>query len=938
MRNLLDKRDPWGQGLGLWVFVGMVFAAPLVAISLRGLTLENDVSAWLPPDEAESRTLTWYQQHFPGDERLLVSWNGSTLDDPRVERLAGELRGHVDADGVRRGGLPFVKSVQTPRDVLQQTADHDVPAPEALARLDGVLIGKGPLKILLTDAGRESPERTTKRLIKAAELQLGLTLQITGPVETWADSAEGAAQSQEDAAADSSAADADPTGPETDSDYGLDMPPHDLQATWRGIRPGSEAVERIRDLALNLRDFPTTEEPDGRRLIADCFFASGSPVALAVELTEAGEADLAEALASIRRAAIEVGVPEDQLHIAGRQVASLELTSEVRRTVWNPQAPWYRLPDRSVLLLACLVSVALSLYFLRSVGLGLLVVGTASFAALIGVSVVPLTGQPLNMVLIAMPVLLTVLSLAGAIHFANYWRHAAVESPRTAVSRATLMARAPMLIATGTIVLGMLALACSHRLPVRQFGLFTAAGCLIGMVVVLYGLPALLQISGLRAPDLVDVNDRTWATWATLLGRRPVSVTVGCSVLLIAGAAGLAQSRTGTQIVRSFPAESRLIRDLEFIEDHLSGVTPLNLVVRFTPEAQQQSRFLERVEIVRAVEHELRRHPDVTGALALTDFLPVQALPAADARRLERVTFNRRSNEMEEQVRAQPTGAARDFLAVAEDGADLNLPGDQGLNRPGDELWRIALQLRLTPDADCGVVSRELNQRVQGVTRLHAGADHVLTGTALLFHQSQRAVLSSLIKTFVLASVLMGALLVWTLRSPLAAGLSMLTCLLPIGFVFGLASLCGERVDVGAMITAVVGLGIAVNGMLHLLTWFRDGLRRGRSRRRAMIEALAHCGPALWQSSLAVGLGLLMLAPAELQLISRFGWLMSAQIGATLLADLILLPALLAGPLGAMLQTTLLLHDERDGALPATVAPPHIRFRRVSRDVSRTAM
>jgi len=176
------------------------------------------------------------------------------------------------------------------------------------------------------------------------------------------------------------------------------------------------------------------------------------------------------------------------------------------------------------------------------------------------------------------------------------------------------------------------------------------------------------------------------------------------------------------------------------------------------------------------------------------------------------------------------------------------------------------------------------------------------------------------------------------LRSTLAASLSMLTCLLPIGFVFGLISLCGERVDVGAMITAVVALGIAVNGMLHLLSWFRDGLRRGRSRRRAMIEALAHCGPALWQSSLAIGVGLLMLAPAELRLISRFGWLMSAQIGATLLADLILLPALLAGPLGAVLQTPLARHDDTEENPPQTVTPPHIRFRRLPRDVSRSAM
>jgi hypothetical protein len=58
----------------------------------------------------------------------------------------------------------------------------------------------------------------------------------------------------------------------------------------------------------------------------------------------------------------------------------------------------------------------------------------------------------------------------------------------------------------------------------------------------------------------------------------------------------------------------------------------------------------------------------------------------------------------------------------------------------------------------------------------------------------------------------------------------------------------------------------------------------------------------MWQTSLAVGLGLLMLAPAELLLISRFGWLMAALIGAALISNVVLLAALLAGPLGWMIQ------------------------------------
>ena len=940
MRNLLDKRDPWGQGMALWVLVGLLFAAPLAAVSLRGLKLENDVSAWLPPDDPESRTLAWYERHFPGDDRLLVTWDGSTLDDPRIDRLAARLRGRVDADGRRRGGIPFVESVETPWDVLRQMTAQDMPATEALSRLEGVLIGTGPLKVRLTPAGREAPERTLRRLVKAAESELGLVLHITGPVEVWTDdsAADDAGQDAVDADAGLASVIDASSDANAEANAALDLPPHDLQVTWRGFRPGSADVARFRECVLNLRDFPTADEPEGRRLISDCFVAGGSPVALAVTLSAAGELDLAEAVSSLQRAAVEVGIPEDALHVAGRPVASLELTGQVRQAVWDPGAPWYLLQRRSLLLFAGLVSVALALYFLRSLKLGLLAIGTAGFAAALGVALVPLTGQPLNMVLIAMPVLLTVLALSGAIHVANYWRHAALELPRTAVSRATEMARAPSLIATGTIVLGLLALACSHRLPVRQFGLFTAAGCLIGLAVVLYGLPALLQISGLRPPRPGDVNDRRWATWATLLGRRPLAVTVCCSLVLLAGSAGLKRFQTTTQVVRTFPDDTRLIEDFRFVEDNLSGVTPLHLVVRFTPEAQQQSRFLERVEVVRGVEHALRQHPLVSGALGLADFLPVQEPPAADARRLERVTFNRRSNDVEMQLKSAGHPMARAFLTVAPDAADLRAAGDERLNRPGDELWRITLQLRLLSDADCGLVARELSHSVQGVTRAHAGADHVLTGTALLFHQSQRAVLASLIKTFVLASFLMGVLLVWMLRSPLAALLAMLTCLLPIGFVFGLISLCGERIDVGAMITAVVGLGIAVNGMLHLLTWFRDGLRRGRSRRRAMIEALAHCGPALWQSSLAVGLGLLMLARAELQLISRFGWLMSALIGAVLLADLILLPALLAGPLGAVLQKSLPLHEEAEAGDRATVAPPHIRFRRAPRDVSRPAM
>jgi hypothetical protein len=65
---------------------------------------------------------------------------------------------------------------------------------------------------------------------------------------------------------------------------------------------------------------------------------------------------------------------------------------------------------------------------------------------------------------------------------------------------------------------------------------------------------------------------------------------------------------------------------------------------------------------------------------------------------------------------------------------------------------------------------------------------------------------------------------------------------------------------------------------------------------------MGHCGPAMWQTTLVVSVGLIMLYPSELILISRFGWLMTVLLAAASISDLILTPALLAGPLGYIIE------------------------------------
>jgi len=78
----------------------------------------------------------------------------------------------------------------------------------------------------------------------------------------------------------------------------------------------------------------------------------------------------------------------------------------------------------------------------------------------------------------------------------------------------------------------------------------------------------------------------------------------------------------------------------------------------------------------------------------------------------------------------------------------------------------------------------------------------------------------------------------------------------------------------------------------------------------------------MWQTSIVVSLGVIMLGPADLLLISRFGLLMGALVGTTLLSNVVLLPVLLAGPLGRLVESTLAAPQPAASPAPAAESDP----------------
>ncbi len=932
MASFFEKRDPWGHSLSLWVVVLMIFITPVLFGVLREIRQENNVENWLPEDDPQSRVLQWHRHSFGIEDRVLVSWDGSSLSDYRAERLKQSLMGKKDDQGVRRGGSPYIEDVFTPQDAIVKMVDYHIEPAEAERRLKGVLIGTGMLKVRLSEAGKKRREQTIQELVKTAKHKLGVDLTIKPAFKPWVEMVD---ESEEADAAAPEEADEDQVDFEALVE---EIPEHDFQVIWPRMQPHSELADQIKEIALSLRrpeilrgastaadqETEKTKAGEEPKLIEDCFFAIGTPIAVAISLSDTGDADHASAVAAIRTAALDAGIPEENLHMGGRPVAGAALNQMVKQSSWNTAYPVWQLYKRSVTLFSGLIGIALAFLMLRSVRLACLVLLVSYYTTFVAVSIIPMTGGTMNMVLVVMPTLLTVLTLSGSIHVANYWKHAAHVDMKTAVVKAVEMARAPCVMASLTTAIGLASLLTSPLSPVRDFGFYASIGCVVSLLMVLYGLPSLLQLWPAKPPKESDVDTRHWQAFGRVLSRHQWLVSLSCLAIFATACYGFKWFRTETKVIRYFPDSSRVIKDYLFLEENLSGITPVDTVICFDEKAQDKLNFEERVELVRKIEHKIAEHPEISGTISLADFRPVAEPLPKDASTFQKLRYAKRVNETERRVRESlkkekdnpgdlEGDSVKSFLNIADKTVDLEQETANGERmvdiQKGDELWRITAQVAIMTDLNYGDLTSELNHVTQSVLRDHAGTTHLVTGTIPLFLRTQQAVLESLIRSFGLAFAVIAIVMMVLLRSPIAGLITMLPNLMPIGVIFGLLSWMNVAVDIGTMITASVALGIAVDGTLHLLTWFKIGIREGKTKSEAVAAALGHCGPAMWQTSAVVAISLAMLYPAELLLVSRFGILMCALITAALLADIIFLPALLAGPLGTMIVNSLKKED-----------------------------
>jgi uncharacterized protein len=148
------------------------------------------------------------------------------------------------------------------------------------------------------------------------------------------------------------------------------------------------------------------------------------------------------------------------------------------------------------------------------------------------------------------------------------------------------------------------------------------------------------------------------------------------------------------------------------------------------------------------------------------------------------------------------------------------------------------------------------------------------------------------LKTSLFAEVLFVSLLLGlAFRSAAVMGLSLLPGLFPVVASGALLALFGEGLEFASVVALVVIFGLGIDSLIHFLNRLRLEERPGEDPALAIRRARVLVGPAIILTTAVLVLGLGVTVFSDLPSLRLFGRVCAVTLMASLVGDLVFLPA-----------------------------------------------
>lgn len=434
----------------------------------------------------------------------------------------------------------------------------------------------------------------------------------------------------------------------------------------------------------------------------------------------------------------------------------------------------------------------------------------------------------------------------------------------------------PVFLTSLTTMIGFLSLNFSDAPPFRDLGNITAIGVGAAFFYSILFLPALMAILPMRVAVREEGRAAAMDHFANWVIARRTSLLVGSSALVLLLAVFVPRIELNDQFVKYFDPSIEFRVDTDFAMENLSGIYQAQWSLPAgSSGAVSDPDFLAATD---EFAEWLRDRSQVVHVQTITDIF-------------KRLNKNMHADDPAYYRLPESRELAAQYLLLFE----MSLPYGLDLNNQinvDKSSTRIIATLDNLTTAELRALDNEA--RAFLADTIPTGIATPASGPFVMFAYISERNIEGMLTGTALAFVLISLVLTLALRSVRLGLVSLVPNLVPPIMAFGVWALLVGEVGMASSVVTATSLGIIVDATVHFLSKYRRArVERGDDPEDAVRYAFSTVGTALWVTSAILIAGFAVLSLSAFQINSSLGMLTAITLAMALIADFLLLPALL---------------------------------------------
>ena len=524
-----------------------------------------------------------------------------------------------------------------------------------------------------------------------------------------------------------------------------------------------------------------------------------------------------------------------------------------------------------------------------------LVLGVAVTSVSVAMAIMQVMGHNLTVIALALPVMLSVIVVADSLHIIRYWDNAIDTATQTTrvgdIMRETLDATwLPCLTTSVTSAVGFGVFYFSQLTPLRDFGMDSFVGILMGYVLMMGGVmlglytmtPGALTRRGgqahLSLPDRA-ADKILQLDWTLVGNNRPVTFAVAFGLAFISVVALAMNAKSESNLLDVFfKPESEIYRAFDRVDEELGGSGVVSMV--FSADEDDYYREILPFEDIRAIEeqivnlrsiHTTESYSSAIGQIHRSLVDDGTQYPETGDQLAQELLFSEWSRSAE----------SRDVLA-------------ESVNFGFDSKHLRAYTSNLS-SSELEVLVTKIKKQVSLVGPQHL-PEPIFTGHSVFFSQLSGYILDTQFISIGLTFCLIFIVLTLEFNFRLAIA-GMIACGLPILITMGTIAALGFPFDFATVIIASVTMGLSIDDTIHILHRYKHHLvDEHESQIHSLRQALFVPGRPIVQSTFLFCFGAGVFLSSDLVMLQRFASFTMLGLVLALLGAVLLLPSLLSVP------------------------------------------